>query len=347
MMLLMNLRIQLKKIHDFKSTLLIQHGLENIDSFYFILLFAIRYQFKNKKDECSIDELKNDIENDQLYDVLFSTKDNLRLDLDIQNFENQCFSFDLLIKHDLFLSIYELKDKFRYLIKQDSEKKKTVMRDLSSCIVEKFNSFNVIYVKFSKSIRQTFRPVDIIYKPVRKPDKIINCYFSERLNLAFHASFSEGPKVQHCKVWQCYFCSNYFARKYKFDRHFEICTGQPGYVYNFNTQHLLTFEENLKYKGDVPLVAYIDFETTAQTDECLDSENRKTFAVSYVIIFAFHPELDSNRVIIERSFGHSCERLTSLSYLTREQLKFKDNKTLLQLRDCALAVPEIKTKLHF
>ena len=69
------------------------------------------------------------------------------------------------------------------------------MRDLSSCIVEKFNSFNVIYVKFSKSIRQTFRPVDIIYKPVRKPDKIINCYFSERLNLAFHASFSEGPKV--------------------------------------------------------------------------------------------------------------------------------------------------------
>ena len=66
-----------------------------------------------------------------------------------------------------------------------------------------------------------------------------------------------------------------------------------------------------------------------------------------MIIFAFHPELESNRVIIERSFGHSCERLTSLSYLTREQLKFKDNKTLLQLRDCALAVPEIKTKLHF
>ena len=204
------------------------------------------------------------------------------------------------------------------------------MRDLSCCIVEKFNSFNVMYVEFSKSIGQTFRPVDIIYKPVRKPYKIINCYFSERLNLAFHASFSEVTKVKHSKVWQCYFCSNYFARKYKFDRHFENCTGQPGYVYNSNTQHLLTFQENLKYKGNVPLVvAYIDFETTAQTDECLDSVNRKTFAVSYVIIFPFHPELDSNRVIIERTFGHSCERLTSLSYLTREQLKFKYNKTLL------------------
>ena len=113
-----------KKVDDFKSTLLIPHGLENIDSFYFALTFAICYQFENKKDECSIDELKNDIENHQLYDVFFSTKDNLRLDLDIQNFESQCFSVtDLLIKHGLFLTIYELKDKFRYLVKQDSEKK--------------------------------------------------------------------------------------------------------------------------------------------------------------------------------------------------------------------------------
>ena len=104
----------------------------------------------------------------------------------------------------------------------------------------------------------------------------------------------------------------------------------------------MTFEENLKYKGDVPLVAYIDFETTAPTDECLDLENRQMFVVSYEIIFAFHPELDIDRVIIGRSFGHSPERLTSLNYLTREQLEFQNSKTLLQLRDCALAVAEKK-----
>ena len=34
-----------------------------------------------------------------------------------------------------------------------------------------------------------------------------------------------------------------------------------------------------------------------------------------------------------------------LRYLTREQLEFKDNKTLLQLRDCALAVAEKKNKI--
>ena len=141
-----------KKLDDFKSTHLIPHGLENIDSFYLALLFAISCQFKNKKDECSTDELKSDIENDQLYDVLLSRKDIIRLNLDIQNFENQRFSVnDLLIKYGLFLRIYELKDKFRYLIKQDSQKK-TLMRDLSSCVIEKFNGFNIIRVEFDQLI---------------------------------------------------------------------------------------------------------------------------------------------------------------------------------------------------
>ena len=45
------------------------------------------------------------------------------------------------------------------------------------------------------------------------------------------------------------------------------------------------------------MVAYIEFETTAPTDECLDPKNRKMFAVSYVKIFAFHPDLDINHVI--------------------------------------------------
>ena len=71
------------------------------------------------------------------------------------------------------------------------------------------------------------------------------------------------------------------------------------------------------------------------------------FAASYVTIFAFHPNLDIDHVIIERSFGHSPKKLRSLNYLTREQLNFKDNKMLLQLRDCVLAVAAKITKLQF
>ena len=107
----------------------------------------------------------------------------------------------------------------------------------------------------------------------------------------------------------------------------------------------MTFEENLKFKRDIPLTAYIDFETTAPTDDCLDPETKKMNAVSYVIIFAFHPNLDLKRVIIERSFGQSLEKLTTIDYLTTEQLKYKDLTTLKQLRDYVISVASKNNKI--
>ena len=60
--------------------------------------------------------------------------------------------------------------------------------------------------------------------------------------------------------------------------------------------------------------------------------------------FAFHPELNLKRVLIERSFGHSLQKLTTIDYLTIEQLKYKDLMTLKQLRDCAISVANKKIK---
>ena len=41
----------------------------------------------------------------------------------------------------------------------------------------------------------------------------------------------------------------------------------------------VTFENNLCYKGDLPVVAYIDFETTAPTNSCFDPEQKKICCV--------------------------------------------------------------------
>ena len=148
------IKVSAKKVEDFKRTLLIPQGFENIDSFHYAVLHAIRYQLKNKKIECqNHDELKKYIDKNKLYDALSAAKEKLRLNLDIQNFENQRFLVDdLLNKYGLFLRVYDLKEKFRYLIKQDSEKK-TILGELSSCIVEKFNEFNIVHVEFSKKLR--------------------------------------------------------------------------------------------------------------------------------------------------------------------------------------------------
>ena len=158
-------------------------------------------------------------------------------------------------------------------------------------------------------------------------NELIHCYFTEKLNLGFWKKFTEGTdiKIKYCSAWQCYFCSNLYSN-------IENCKGQPGVLYNFNTQNLITFENDLKYKGDIPLVTYIDFETTAPTDESLDPDNKKMYAVSYVIIFAFHRALNIDQIITERSLGDLTEKLTSLNYLTCEQLLFKNPATHLQLR---------------
>ena len=106
----------------------------------------------------------------------------------------------------------------------------------------------------------------------------------------------------------------------------------------------MTFEDNLGYKGDLPVVAYIDFETTAPTGSCFDPEQKKMLVVSYVIIFAFHPKLKIGRIIIQRSFGHSLEQLTTIDYLKNDQMPFVNINLVKQLKDCVLEVSRKKCK---
>lgn len=40
----------------------------------------------------------------------------------------------------------------------------------------------------------------------------------------------------------------------------EYYTGITRIIYNFDPQNFVTFEDNVKYKGDLPYVAYCEFE---------------------------------------------------------------------------------------
>ena len=76
-----------------------------------------------------------------------------------------------------FLRVYKLKKTFRHLSLKNPKKKQTIVRQLSSCIHEQFNGFNIISIEYSKKLRKKFKPIDIIYKPVKKPDVEIKCYY--------------------------------------------------------------------------------------------------------------------------------------------------------------------------
>ena len=188
------------KIEKFKETLLNPEGLNNKDSFFYSVLFAMRYQLTGKfscdGDDNVAEQIKVDI-GAEIFDEIYILKNMLRLDLDILNFENQCLKINqILNKNNLFLRVFELKEKFHCLIKQDS-KRKNLIRDLSGCIIEKFNGFNIVRIEFDRKLRQKMSLIDIIYKSVKRGDEIIECFFSSQINLAYRTTFSENQKIKH------------------------------------------------------------------------------------------------------------------------------------------------------
>ena len=62
------------------------------------------------------------------------------------------------------------------------------------------------------------------------------------------------------------------------------------------------------------------------------------------MIVAFHPELNLERIMIYRSFVHSLDQLTTLSYLTREQITYIELHLINMLRDAAFKVTKRKCK---
>ena len=123
-----------------------------------------------------------------------------------------------------------------------------------------------------------------------------------------------------------------------------VCGKKPGFAYDFNLKNVVTFEDNLKYRGDIPFCVYADFETTAPTDDYLNPENKAMNAVSYSLIFAWHPKLSLPRQMVVRGYNHSLDLLSSMNYLTSEQLAMRNQTTTRQLQDAVLNVHSKRKK---
>ena len=70
------------KIENFVKTLINPQGLNNDDSFFYSILFAIRYHLSGKVENCDDDELKRDI-GAEIFDEIYPLKSMMKLNLDI------------------------------------------------------------------------------------------------------------------------------------------------------------------------------------------------------------------------------------------------------------------------
>ena len=90
----------------------------------------------------------------------------------------------------------------------------------------------------------------------------------------------------------------------------------------------------------------MDFETTATAENFLMPEQNTMLVVWYTLIFACHPKLNLNCIIVQRSFGHPFSKLATEDYVTEDQLKFVDKDSINLLKDCTICVSERRCKKH-
>ena len=138
-------------MEEFKKLLIFPHGLKNSDLLFYALLYGLRHHLTKKIDAVDDEQIKKDISS-EIYDEISPLKKFLELSLDIFHFENQCDVINrILNKHNLFLRIFELKEKFRYITKTSSQKK-NIVREISSCVFVKFNGFHVVRIDFEQKL---------------------------------------------------------------------------------------------------------------------------------------------------------------------------------------------------
>ena len=115
-------------------------------------------------------------------------------------------------------------------------------------------------------------------------------------------------------------------------KHLSICAAKECITYFVDNGQIIDYQDNFKYKGDVPFCVYFDFERTTGDSVFFDS---KMYVISYCQIYSFHPALNLEKVVIYRSFQQTPEEIYDLGDLRSEHESFFDNVTYIQMKDAA------------
>ena len=146
--------------------------IDNCNSFVNAIVYAVRLNNEQKIEFCNSETLKETIDSN----LFIQLNQEINISLDYQKFNSQCYEINMtLAKYGYFLRVFELKSKFRHLALKNP-KKQNIVRHLSSCINEKYNGLHVISIEYSKKLRTKFKPINIIYKPIKSPEKEVLCF---------------------------------------------------------------------------------------------------------------------------------------------------------------------------
>ena len=112
---------------------------KNYNSFVNATLFTLRLNQEQKTDCCNLEALKDSKDNNLFIQL---NQEKSTINLDYQKLNNQCHEVHMILaKHGYFLGMFELKNKFRYLILKDTPKN-IVRHLLSNWLKRKIQRFS-------------------------------------------------------------------------------------------------------------------------------------------------------------------------------------------------------------
>ena len=330
------------KASKFKSTLVCFPDIVN--HFFYAVIYGLmsnKLNGRNFELENADESLGNDF-----FIKLKEIEVSAMLDHSIFGFFYRCCQInEVLSEHNYFLRFYKRRNKFRYKSRQKVKTKNKMRKELSACVVQKFNGYEMLRNHLNNGETKDFIPIDIVYEPNLDTKKTILCYFAPFVHLGFHTTverLKDGKTVlNHTGARQCHYCNNYFVKSpEKMKKHLFFCSGKAGFTFSFNNGKTIDYQDQYKNLGDVPFGIYYDFETTAGSIVFFDA---KIFVVSYCMAVAFHPDLDLPRICIFRSYDQTHEQLTSLSLFEALEYNFfadKEhyNRSTLKQLDSAFSV---------
>ena len=142
-------------IENFKKELLPKTNQKNEhNNFKRVILYRIRNLLENKTDLCDIITLKQNHVLDQILEQ-FSSQE-LEFLLDLQELNRACYQInEILMEHNYFLRVFEQKNKYRQFFIKNPDKQNQ-MKQLTSCLIEKYNGFQVIKLILIKNKGEIF-----------------------------------------------------------------------------------------------------------------------------------------------------------------------------------------------
>ena len=78
--------------------------------------------------------------------------------------------------------MFELKNKLRHLTMKEP-RKKNIVRQISTCLTEKYNGFQTISIEFARRERKLFKLIDGIYKPTKNPEIFRQKIFQKHIQI--------------------------------------------------------------------------------------------------------------------------------------------------------------------